>query len=257
MKTSSRGIVVAAAVVAVALAALPALAQPVYCPDGGTVQNCAAWADINGNRQYDPGTDDLLPLTLAGNNLLITLPDGWSCAEDPVVALSSMDTLLDYGAWGRWGLGISEYDGSNHPTAFVLAFATNPVGSARLIDQDGDGCYDQLDARYFGSEDVYFQAGLDFLDTNGDGEPEFVSADWTYSSLYGMGGDCGPGTDAQIWMPMQNSRVVPGWTNTYSSACLRRIAPVVPTLTEWGVLLLGIGLVAFGWWLLRARRALA
>jgi len=256
MRGRRSNMLVAGVAVCAAVVAVPLMAQPVFCPDGGTVQDCAAWADINGNRQYNPGTDVLLPLTLSGSALTIGLPSGWGCGT-PVVQLSSEDSLYDQGMFGRYIGSIIGYDNSNHPVAFGLLFAASPVGTAQLIDRDDDGCYDQMDARYYGSGDFYFQAGLDFLDTNGDGEPEFVSADWTYASLYGMGGDCGPGTDAQIWIPMENSQVVPGWANTYTSGCLRQLAPNVPTLTEWGVLLLGVGMLAFGWWLLRRRQALA
>ena len=251
MRGRRSNMLVAGVAVCAAVVAVPLMAQPVFCPDGGTVQNCAAWADINGNRQYNPGTDELLPLTLSGSALTIGLPSAWGCGT-PVVQLSSEDTLYDQGMFGRYIGSITDFDNSGHPFAFSLS----GEGTAALMDRDGDGCYDQIDAR-LASGGVYVQTGLDFLDTNGDGEPEFVSADWTYASLYGMGGDCGPGTDAQIWLPMDNNQFVPGWANTYTSGCLRQLAPNVPTLTEWGVLLLGVGMLAFGWWLLRRRQALA
>lgn len=258
MRSRFSGVVAVGLVVGTALVALPALAQPVFCPGGGPLSSCAAWVDMDGDRQYDDG-DELIGFEIyMGYELHIYNP--WECGNPivlPLMQSGGTGTPFDGVMVNGYDLRITGTDGSNHPNEFTLRRGGVLRGTATLVDNDGDGCSDGLDARLPGGE-TYVQTEFDTLDTDGDGQGDHISANWTYASLYGMNGSCGmEGGDPQIWVPMDNGQLVPGAPNTYASGCLRRLAPNVPTLSEWGLLLLGIGLVAFGWWLLRQRRALA
>ncbi len=129
-------------------------------------------------------------------------------------------------------------------------------GTATLVDTNRDDCYDRLDARHLNG-DIYFLFGFEFLCTNGDGLAEYISANWADASMFGMNGSCRLAeVDPQIWFPMVNSTLVPG-SGFYSSGCLRRAEPGIPTLSEWGLLASLLTLAAAGWWLLRRRQVVA
>ena len=253
MKARINTVLIAGAAVCAALAALPGVAAPLTCPGGGQLGDCSAWVDMNGNGRMDPlGTDERIVFAFSptSNQLVITHP--WCGGQQVVADLSSSDTLYDTASFMGLTLAITGFDGSNHPVAFSLS----GYGTARLIDGDGDGCYDALEARDLAGA-IHVRAGLVFADTDGDDDPDHVSLDWGLASFYGMNGECGLDPDPQIWVPMQGSQIVPSYDNMYSSGCLREGAANVPTLSEWGVLLFGLTVVAFGWWLLRRRQALA
>jgi len=252
----SKALFVALAVCAT-LVALPLAAQE-FCPDGGEILTCPAWADINGNRHYDLLTDALITFDFSADPWLeIDSPWEATCGDHPQVEFRSSDTMYEEARFGRWILTIEGFDDSRHPNRFALRDGSGLRGTATLVDNNEDGCYDSLDARYPDGE-TYFQFGFEFLCTNGDGLAEYISADWANASLFGMNGSCMmAGGDPQIWFPLVNSTLVPGPTNMHSSGCFRRADTAVPTLSQWGMLLTLLALAGVGWWLLRRRHAVA
>ena len=257
MKPQVNEVLVVALAVCAAMIALPVGAQ--FCPNGGEIPTCPAWADINGNRHYDSAIDALITFDFSANPYLdIDSPWEATCGEHPQVRFNSvLDSMYDQVQFGRWTLTIDGFDAEDHPNAFALNSATGgPVGRGTLVDENRDGCYDRLDLRR-SDDSLYLLLGFEFLCTNGDGLAEYISADWAQASMFGMDGSCGMnGGDPQIWFPMLNSQIVPTSQNMYRSGCLRS-AEGIPTLSQWGLLLSLAALAVAGWWLLRRRRVIA
>lgn len=245
-----------------ALAAAPAAAQSIcdspssFCLGGGQVGQCPGWVDMNGNRMWDAGIDQVVSFFFSPTSGDLTICHPW-CGSPAPVQLSSSDTILNQALYNGYLVKIEGLDGGGNPVTFSMSQGGTPLGAAALVDGEGDGCYELLDAR-LANGSTYVRADLDFLDTDGDKNPDHVSLNWAFASLYGMNGDCGmTGGDPQIWIPMSGGRIDPSFDNMYSSGCLRAREVPIPTMSEWGAALFAFAMLAFGCWWLRARRALA
>lgn len=149
------------------------------------------------------------------------------------------------------------------------------TGSAAVVDRNGDGIYDGVAGGRTGGG-LNFNLDLVLSDITSDGNPDYVSIPWSQSAALGVkpNYNCTPGTPSpQAWVPLADTNAdgrpdsivldlngdnIPDPT-LFRSPILApnptggaAMAPI-PTLSQWGLVLLSAGMAAAGWAFLQKR----
>jgi hypothetical protein len=260
-----------------ALFSIPAWGQvlPGFCSSGGKIGPCEGFVDLNANGVYDPG-EPLVGFQCAepGDFPTLQILNPWSdnCGDTSgnVIYLDSDNgTCFNSGhrLKGREFQSIQATDFSNnHPDAFSFS-DSGASGNGALVGPGG------------GFNGLSITGGMQMLvgpfqgtDASGKGGAfNHITIPWGLGAALGMNGPCkiAP-TDPQIFLPVvdlgngqyQLQFDLCGDSRFCSSPPLSLIAWVgvgtnIPTLSEWGMIILVLGTAALGWWFLRQQQVLA
>ncbi len=252
-----------------AVGTLPAVAQSSCDAQPGQLGPCPALIDTNRNGVPEPGVDEEITFNYSAftSGGMVTIDNPWTrnCGGYGNVVYFSQSTTggpIDRANRFEGGrnqiVEVSDYNGFGEPVGFSYNEMFNEtvgsvVGSAQLRDDNSDGAYEHLQAMRNGS--AFFD--VSFVGTSG-----FVSIPWAQADLVGMNGRCAlPGGDPQIFIPTVGNRIVIGYPG-FGQSPLLFVGPLqqgipVPTVSEWGVILLLLTFGFVGWRILRRRHALA
>jgi hypothetical protein len=271
-KTMAKSAFVVVAAVAV-LAAVPAVAQPVSpCLGGGQIGTCPGWVDMNGNGVWDTGVDQLITFSFSAVNSMLTIVNPWSTnCGDAVGNQVYFDSSTGCGFTHAYRVRGDNYSAQN---MFITTQSGGfPIQFSFLADMVGTGTLMPVGGPY---SSLQLTGALNMLvgpfqgvdASGGHGAYNHITIPWALSSALGMNGACKIASiDPQIFLPVVPGtdpgtfQLVPSFAGMCSSPELMLAAWTpfgnIPTLGEWGLiaLILGVGLV--GWGLLRRSGVLA
>jgi hypothetical protein len=239
---------------------------------GGQLGPCPALLDTNRNGLPEPGVDQPITFDFQAANSSVTIGNPWTTncgGGGNVVSFSRSDPNSPYfDTMSRnpnpnfmQTLRVTGRDTHGDPTQFTFSeWPSYKFGTATLVDDNEDGKYDHL--RLESAGQPYLDVSFEGVSTLNNGAAQYVTVPWAQANLMGMNGTCKlPGGDPQIFLPAVNGRIVVGFSGFQPSppiaTTLLPTAAPVPALSEWGALILLLGLGFGGWMALRRSRALA
>ena len=259
------------------LISMPAWGQPSGpCSGGGKIGDCPGWVDTNGNGVYDPG-EPLIGFQCTPDDFpTLKIVNPWSdnCGDDGAGNVIFFDT--DNGTClnsahrlkGREFQHVqgTQFNGNNQPEAFSF-FDDGKSGNGAL--QGPGGGFNALSIM----GDMQLVVGpFQGTDASGKGGSfNHMTIPWGLGAALGMNGPCklAP-TDPQVFLPVVDigngqfqlqfnlcgdSRFCP--SPPLSLVAWAGLGTNIPTLSEWGMIMLGLGLAVLGWWFLRQQQVLA
>ncbi|MFI5142716.1 MAG: IPTL-CTERM sorting domain-containing protein [Thermoanaerobaculales bacterium] len=263
-------------VVGVALVALPAVGLTGPCLSGGQIGACPGWVDVKGTGVFDPA-DPLITFGFSVGAAQLTIMNPWStaCGEPggQVIQFGSptgcgfttASTTVNPFA-GPQAITATGFTGGL-PNAFSFAGGASS-GNGSLTPAGGPP-YSMMAL----TGGIMTTVGpFQGVDASGGGGPlNHITIPWAQASMLGMNGACGnlafPGGDPQIFLPVVpgtapgTGQLVPSFPGMCSSPMLLMAVfegrATIPTLSEWGLIVLLVGLGLAGWELLRRSGALA
>ncbi|MBZ5588249.1 MAG: IPTL-CTERM sorting domain-containing protein [Acidobacteriia bacterium] len=279
VKTVIGAVILGATVLAWPAAAQPSLTCPGsgdFCPSGGPLGTCAAFVDLHGTGIYVKG-DPLITFNFASGMLQICDPWSAMCcgANTNLINFSHIDnqTCYDQAFRNKCGAGpqimsADTFSPGNNPLSFM--FNDGSSGGGGLVPSGGP--YSGLQIGPPLSLLVPFE-GVDA--TGGGGAFNHMTIPWSMASMLGMNGSCklnSSGPDPQIFLPVQH---IPGagmgtfqiqfaspFDSGFCSSPLLSLVAFqgvgnIPTLSEWGMIVLALGMATLGWLVLRRQQVLA
>ena len=256
-------------------------AQSLPTSGGMLGPNAPIIVDIDGDGQPSGGDAPILPAVQSDRSVVIQHP--WSnaqCMNSATVLLTDPQPvtgkMTNANLGGLGNIDIGQTNSENEPVQFLFNSSTS-AGVGTLQDGNGDGVYDGFGGQTTQGDKPSFQLSWDFADPTGDNKPDYVSIPWSMASAVGVDteDDCdvgaGDGVDPQIFIPLADSNgdgvkdsIILDLNGDgtpdpefFQSPALVDPAigdPItVPTASEWGLILLSIGLVVVAWVQLRRR----
>lgn len=252
--------------------------QPGPCTKGFKIGDCPGWVDLNANGMYDPGEPLINFFCVADGSTSLQISNPWTdnCDQKGNSNLIMFDT--DNGqCWTRahrfsgrryQEMQVTGFNGNNQPTAFhfVEDFGLGASGDGAL--QGPDGGFNALSITGGMMMLVGPFQGTDA--SGGGGSFNHATIPWALAGALGMNGPCKLGPiDPQPFLPIvdmgngqyqfqfnlcDDSRFCP---SPMLSLVAWRGVGNIPTLSEWGMIVLVLGLATLGWWFLRRQQLLA
>jgi len=281
MKTTTGRTTLLLAVMAT-LAALPAVGQlSAPCLTGPFyIGDCPGWVDMNGNGKWDQGVDKLITFSFSVGAGILTVQNPWSmqCDDDTgnqitfgsPTGCGFNSASRNHPIIGMQTIMATGFTGGGLPNAFSLTQQNSSIGGTGNMMPDTGPPYSGIQLGGGISMLVGPFQGVDA--SGGGGTFNHVTIPWAQASALGMNGPCKIASiDPQIFLPVVPGtdpgtfQLVPKFGGNSVGMCsspelvLAAFQPFanIPTLGEWGLIALLLGLGMTGWGLLRRSGVLA